>query len=235
MGLSFTGFFSGAGGLDLGFEMAEFKNLYSSDIDPCSVRTLQDNRPEWHSTEADVIENPGIDLPNHKPGWSFKSRVHDERGESFNPSEAPVPCRFSRTGSDGHPIRTLNAPFPAIDTATIWGCAQGNVVAERQEKERGNGSFIRNKNATLKLWRIRASRLRSFTDRGYARRQTFPDSCFFHGGNKRHIHKQIGNSVSVQFALRIAKFLRALNSAQVSGGAMILSGKGRNNQYEFKL
>ncbi len=374
MGLSFTGLFSGAGGLDLGFEMAGFKHAYSSDIDPWSVRTLQDNRPRWHSSVADVreispmdlpdsdvllagfpcqgfslggnrqendernflfkevvrlakakkpkfvlienvlnlrtmrepesgkpfvdvitahfealgyhvkhnvfrvsgfgvpqtrrrfifiasldpfprtfhwlspetdtpassvlsdiIEDLSIDLHNHSPEWGFKSRVHDETGEPFDPSEAPVPCRFSRTGSDGHPIRSLGVPFPAIDTATIWGWAQGNVVAERLEKDRVNGSFIRNKDATLKLWRIRASRLRCFTDREYARLQTFPDSWFFHGGNKRHVHQQIGNAVPVQFALRIGKFLKALNSAQVSGRAMASSGKGRNNQYEFEL
>jgi DNA (cytosine-5)-methyltransferase 1 len=103
------------------------------------------------------------------------------------------------------------------------------------EKDRVNGSFIRNKDATLKLWRIRASRLRSFTDREYARLQTFPDSWFFHGSNKRHIHKQIGNAVPIQFALRIGKFLKTINSAQVSGKAMATSGKGRNNQFEFKL
>ena len=374
MDLSFTGLFSGAGGLDLGFEMAGFTHLYSSDIDPWSVRTLQDNRPQWHSSEADVreispfdlpdsdvllagfpcqgfslggnrqeddernflfkevvrlakakrpkfvlIENvlnlrtmrepesgkpfvdvisahfealgyhvkhnvfrvsgfgvpqtrrrfifiasldpfpkgfhwlspesdtpaasflsditadPNIDLPNHKPEWGFKSRVHDETGEPFDPTEAPVPCRFSRTGSDGHPIRSLDVPFPAIDTATIWGWAQGHVVAERLDKDRVNGSFIRNKDATLKLWRIRASRLRSFTDREYARLQTFPDSWFFHGGNKRHVHKQIGNAVPVQFALRIGKFLKAIDSAQVSGRGMASSGKGLNNQYEFGI
>ncbi len=374
MGLSFTGLFSGAGGLDLGFEMAGFKHMYSSDIDPWSVLTLKDNRPGWDSTEADVreispsdlpdsdvllagfpcqgfslggnrqendernylfkevvrlakskkprfvlIENvlnlrtmiepisgkPFVDviskhfealgyhvkhnffrvsdygvpqtrrrfifiasrdpfpkgfhwpspenetsaseflsdirddaeitLPNHSPEWGFKSRVHVETAEEFDPSELPVACRFSRTGSDGHPIRSLDIPFPAIDTATIWGWAQGHVVAERQEKDRVNGLFVRNKDTDLKLWRIKASRLRSFTDREYARLQTFPDSWVFHGDNKRHIHKQIGNAVPVQFALRIGNFLKTLGNAQKSGKTMKPAGIGRSTQIELGI
>jgi len=374
MAMSFTGLFSGAGGLDLGFEMAGFKHAYSSDIDEWSVQTLKENRPAWHSTEADVMElspqdlpdsdvllagfpcqgfslggnrdesdernylfkevvrlakakkpkfvlienvlnlrtmtepvsgkffvdviaahfeklgynvkhnifrvsgfgvpqtrrrfifiasrdpfpkgfhwpspeqdtsasaflsdvrdDVTISLPNHKPEWGFKSRVHEETEKSFDPSELPVACRFSRTGSDGHPIRSLNVPFPAIDTATIWGWAQGNVVAERQEKDRVNGAFVRNKDTELKLWRVSASRLRSFTDREYARLQTFPDSWVFHGSNKRHIHKQIGNAVPVQFALRVASFLKTVNAAQQSGKLMKPAGKGSNIQIELGI
>ena len=374
MELSFTGLFSGAGGLDLGFEMAGFKHLYSSDIDTWSVRTLRDNRPNWEATEADVREltardlpnsdillagipcqgfslggnrhendernflfkevvrlakvkkpkfviienvlnlrtmkdpvsgkpfvdiisahfeslgynikhnifrvsgfgvpqtrrrfifiasrdsfpktfhwpspepetpasafladiaaNPFISLPNHSPEWGFKSRVHDETGEPFDLSESLVPCRFSRTGSDGHPLRTLNAPFPAVDTATVWGWAQGNVTAERKSKDRVNGAFVRNRDTDLKLWRISASKLRSFTDREYARLQTFPDSWVFHGGNKRHTHKQIGNAVPVQFAFRLAMFLKAVNASQVSGKEMMSFSKEKASQIEFSI
>lgn len=374
MALSFTGLFSGAGGLDLGFEMAGFKHAYSSDIDEWSVQTLQENRPDWHSTVADVMElspqdlpdsdvllagfpcqgfslggnrNEGdernylfkevvrlakakkprfvlienvlnlrtmtepisgkffvdviadhfeklgyhvkhhifrvsgfgvpqtrrrfifiasrdpfpsgfhwpspekdmpasaflsdvrdditISLPNHNPEWGFKSRVHDETAEAFDPSDHPVACRFSRTGSDGHPIRPLNIPFPAIDTATIWGWAQGKVVAARMEKDRVNGAFVRNKDTDLKLWRIRASRLRCFTDREYARLQTFPDSWIFHGGNKRHTHKQIGNAVPVQFALRIGGFLKMVAAAQRNGKMMQAAGNGRSTQIELGI
>jgi DNA (cytosine-5)-methyltransferase 1 len=374
MELSFTGLFSGAGGLDLGFEMAGYRHLYSSDIDTWSVRTLRDNRPNWEATEADVREltardlpdsdvllagfpcqgfslggnrqesdernflfkevvrlakskrpkfvvienvlnlrtmkepesgkpfvevisshfealgynikhnifrvsgfgvpqtrrrfifiasldpfpktfywpapepdtpasafladiaaNPFIALPNHSPEWGFKSRVHDETGEPFDPTEPPVPCRFSRTGSDGHPIRTLDAPFPAVDTATVWGWAQGNVTAARKSKDRINGAFIRNKDTDLKLWRISASKLRSFTDREYARLQTFPDSWVFHGGNKRHTHKQIGNAVPVQFGFRIARFLKSLHTAQTSGKPMKSFSRGLAEQIEMEL
>jgi len=366
MSLSFTGLFSGAGGLDLGFEMAGFNHAFSSDIDPWSVKTLLNNRQNWDATSADVrelsakdlpdseimlagfpcqgfslggnrdendsrnmlfkevvrlakqkkpkfviienvlnlrtmkepvsgkpfvdiiadafqrigfkvkhnvfrvsgygvpqtrrryifiasrdefpenfhwlppetntpasaylsdiAENPFISLPNHNPEWGFGSQVHIETGEPFDPTEPLIPCRFSRTGSDGNPIRSLKEPFPAIDTATIWGWAQGNLTAERKEKDRVNGKFIRNANATVKLWRISASRLRSFTDREYARLQTFPDSWVFCGGNKRHIHQQIGNAVPVQFAFKIAKFIKTLELAQSTGKPMPLPKKGK--------
>lgn len=371
---SFCGLFSGAGGFDLGFEMAGFSHVYSTDIDQWSIRTLRDNRPNWHVEVADVQElspidlpdsdvllagfpcqgfslggnrqggdernylfkevvrlasvkrprlvvienvlnlrtmkdplsgksfvgiisehfvslgyyirhnifnvsgygvpqtrrrfifvasldnfpddfhwpipesstpasaylgdmaaNPFISLPNHCPEWGFKSRVHEETDEPFDPMEAPIPCRFSRTGSDGHPLRTLGAPFPAVDTATIWGWAQGNVKAERKDKDRINGAFIRNPNIDLKLWRISASRLRSFTDREYARLQTFPDSWVFHGGNKRHIHQQIGNAVPVQFAFRIAQFIDSLLNAQITGKSMKIAGQDAFAQYELNF
>ena len=359
MKLSFTGLFSGAGGLDLGFESEGFSHALSTDIDPWSVKTLQDNRPAWTVAAADVreisgtdlpdsdvllagfpcqgfslggnrrgndernylfkevirlareksprwviIENvlnlrtmkepvsgkffvdlissgfetlgyhvkhsvfrvsqygvpqtrrrfifvasrdnfpsgflwpqpegetpasayltdiaihPNIQLPNHDPQWGFKSRVHEETGEGVDTDAPLVPCRFSRTGSDGHPIRDLNAPFPAIDTATIWGWAQGRVVAERKEIDRATSGFVRNPNSDIKLWRIRASRLRSFTDREYARLQTFPDDFVFHGGNKRHIHQQIGNAVPFQFARRVARLVRDLAKSQSTGKPM---------------
>lgn len=183
---------------------------------------------------ADIAANPFISLPNHNPEWGFNSKVHIETGEPFDPTEAPVACRFSRTGSDGHPIRSLNDPFPAIDTATIWGWAQGHVTAERKSKDRINGQYIRNANTDLKLWRISASRLRSFTDREYARLQTFPDSWLFCGGNKRHTHQQIGNAVPVQFAFRIGKFIKALEQAQVTGKPMRFPKSGKL-QFELNL
>jgi len=168
----------------------------------------------------DIADEQAKELPNHSPEWGFASRVHTATGEPFDPSERPVPCRFSRTGSDGHPIRSLDAPFPAIDTATIWGWAQGNVVAERKPKDRVNGLFVRNPQSKVTLWRISASRLRSFTAREYARLQTFPDDWVFQGTTKRHLHKQIGNAVPVQFARRLAGFMAKLQASQTDGTPM---------------
>ena len=48
------GLFSGAGGLDLGFEQAGFKHLGAMDILPWAVQTMRHNRPKWHVDEADV-------------------------------------------------------------------------------------------------------------------------------------------------------------------------------------
>ncbi|MGB7416957.1 MAG: DNA (cytosine-5-)-methyltransferase [Thermosynechococcaceae cyanobacterium] len=145
------------------------------------------------------------DLPNHNPTWGFKSAVHVETHSTFSEHDEVMPVRFSRTASDGNPLRSFDDPFPAVDTATVWGWAQGHVTAKRKKKDRVNGKHIRNPNASVTLWRISASRLRSFTDREYARLQTFPDDWTFVGGNKRDIHKQIGNAVPVMFAQRLGK------------------------------
>jgi DNA (cytosine-5)-methyltransferase 1 len=149
------------------------------------------------------------DLPNHDPHWGFKSHVHVETGAPFDPAEEVVPVRFSRTASDGNPIRSFDKPFPAVDTATVWGWAQGNVEARRVKKDRTTEKFIRNPDADVTLWRVSASRLRTFTHREYARLQTFPDDWIFEGSNKRDVHLQVGNAVPVQFAVRIAKNVRA--------------------------
>lgn len=156
----------------------------------------------------DLARGEGRELPNHNPQWGFKSKVHRETGNPFNLEEEVLPVRLSRTASDGHPIRSYDAPFPAIDSATIWGWAQGDVVAGRYEKDRVKGEFVRNSQSTVPLWRIEASRIRSFTHREYARLQTFPDDWVFIGGNKRDIHLQIGNAVPVKFAQQLAQNVR---------------------------
>ncbi len=156
----------------------------------------------------ELAQGNETNLPNHNPVWGFKSKVHVETGEPFNLNEDVVPVRLSRTASDGNPIRSFDAPFPAIDTATIWGWAQGNVVADRYSKDRKNGQFVRNPQSTVTLWRVEASRIRAFTHREYARLQTFPDDWVFAGGNKRDIHEQIGNAVPVRFAEYLAENIR---------------------------
>ena len=155
-------------------------------------------------------------LPNHEPVWGFKSAVHQETGKAFT-SEEVIPVRFSRTASDGHPIRSFDEPFPAVDTATVWGWAQGHVQAGRYAKDRQTEKFIRNPEADVTLWRVSASRLRSFTHREYARLQTFPDDWTFLGHNRRDIQMQIGNAVPVEFARRIAQNVRQALEAQDQG------------------
>lgn len=158
----------------------------------------------------DLGQDLTIKLPNHDPKWGFESYVHTETHESFDPAEVAIPVRFSRTASEGTPIRTFDAPFPAIDTATVWGWAQGNVKATRIDKQReqDGAMFVRNPNSHARLWRISASHLRPFTAREYARLQTFPDNWVFTGQNKREVQLQIGNAVPVIFAKRIAQSVR---------------------------
>lgn len=158
-----------------------------------------------------------VELPNHNPAWNFQSAVHQATGEAFDPAEEVVPVRFSRTASDGHPVRSFDEPFPAVDTATVWGWAQGNVKAARFAKDRTTEKFIRNPDASVTLWRVSASRLRTFTHREYARLQTFPDDWVFLGLNRRDIHMQIGNAVPVEFARRVAGTVRQALEALDSG------------------
>lgn len=158
----------------------------------------------------DLGQDTTIILPNHNPQWGFDSKVHIETDEPYNEEEVAIPVRFSRTASEGTPIRTFDEPFPAIDTATLWGWAVGNVVANRICKDRAeaNAQFVRNPQSNAKLWRISASKLRQFTHREYARLQTFPDDWEFVGNNHRDIHLQIGNAVPVVFAKKIATSVR---------------------------
>ncbi len=153
-------------------------------------------------------QNLNIELPNHNPEWGFKSYAHTETGLPYDESEIVIPVRLSRTASEGNPIRDFDSPFPAIDTATVWGWAIGNVVAERIDKDRDNAMYVRNPESTAKLWRIKASKIRPFTAREYARLQTFPDDWIFYGNNKRELQLQIGNAVPVIFAKKIALKVR---------------------------
>ena len=167
-----------------------------------------------HEFLEDLVNGGGEGIANHDPAWNFESSVHIATGGRVK-SDAPiVPIRISRTASDGNPIRSYDQPFPAIDTATVWGFAQGQVSAERVVKDRVNGMFIRNPHATAKLWRITAQRMRTFTAREYARLQTFPDTWEFMGSNKRDIQLQIGNAVPVNFAKYIALAVRKALEAQ---------------------
>src|SRR4051794_7430700 len=54
----------------------------------------------------DLGQGGGIGLPNHDPTWGFRSAVHTETGEPFDPGNEAVAVRFSRTASDGLPIRS---------------------------------------------------------------------------------------------------------------------------------
>lgn len=156
----------------------------------------------------DLGQDLSIKLPNHNPVWGFRSYAHTETNEPYDEKETAIPVRFSRTASEGNPIRTFDAPFPAVDTATVWGWALGNVKAVRINKERKGALYVRNPKSTAKLWRISASKLRTFTHREYARLQTFPDDWIFYGNNLREIQLQIGNAVPVVFAKKIALSVR---------------------------
>lgn len=156
----------------------------------------------------ELAQNDNIKLPNHHPEWGFKSHVHVETGEPYSTTDYVIPVRLSRTASEGNPVRDFDSPFPAVDTATVWGWALGNVETSRIIKDRENAMFVRNPKSNAKLWRISASKIRSFTAREYARLQTFPDDWCFYGNNKRELQLQIGNAVPVVFAKTIANSVK---------------------------
>jgi DNA (cytosine-5)-methyltransferase 1 len=57
--IKIASYFSGAGGLDLGFEQAgdahiQFKTCFATDIDASAGQTIQHNRPDWHFQQADI-------------------------------------------------------------------------------------------------------------------------------------------------------------------------------------
>ncbi len=53
-GIPVVSFFSGAGGLDLGFEMAGFEHLACLEINPTFCQTLSKNRPDWKVYDRDI-------------------------------------------------------------------------------------------------------------------------------------------------------------------------------------
>lgn len=60
-------YFSGAGGLDLGFEQAstnfvKFKTCFATDIEKWSESTIKTNRPEWNFHLADITKLNPIDV-----------------------------------------------------------------------------------------------------------------------------------------------------------------------------
>lgn len=188
-------------------DVPENYQLPVPDINPTTIREAL----------FDVGQNDNLKISNHNPEWGFKSRVHTNLEKKTSKKDLAVPIRISRTGSDGHPIRSFDEPFPAVDTATVWGWAKGHLHAERVVKDRTTEKHVRNPDATTKLWRITADQMRTFTHREYARLQTFPDNWEFTGNNKRDHQKQIGNAVPVNFAARIADNVKKILICQDSG------------------
>lgn len=187
-----------------------------------TLRHFRFPHPEGETTIRDFLfdlgQGGGEGLPNHAPVWGFDSFVHSENGGVFEDGAVAIPVRLSRTASEGNPIRDFDQPFPAVDTATVWGWAMGHVVASRIQKDRlhREAMFVRNPQSQARLWRISADHLRAFTVREYARLQTFPDNWVFCGDNKRELQLQVGNAVPVAFAKRIA--LRVRNALEVLDG-----------------
>jgi DNA (cytosine-5)-methyltransferase 1 len=60
LGIPAVSFFSGAGGLDLGFEAAGFQHLASFEFNPTFCKTLLHNRPKWHVFNEDLSKRERV-------------------------------------------------------------------------------------------------------------------------------------------------------------------------------
>lgn len=65
--IKIASYFSGAGGLDLGFEQAsdnlvQFKTYFTTDIEAWAESTIKANRPEWNFHRADITQLNPIDV-----------------------------------------------------------------------------------------------------------------------------------------------------------------------------
>lgn len=54
--------FSGAGGLDIGFERAGFQTAVAVEIDPACCDTLRTNRPQWTVINKSITEVSGQEI-----------------------------------------------------------------------------------------------------------------------------------------------------------------------------
>lgn len=64
MGFSVASFFSGAGGLDLGFHQAGFDVLWANEFDKSITPTLRSNFPQTHVDDRSIVEIEPEDLPD---------------------------------------------------------------------------------------------------------------------------------------------------------------------------
>lgn len=69
--LSAISLYTGGGGLDFGFEAAEFRTTVAVEINTVACRTIQRNRPDWNLIERDIHDTSSeeiLDVAGLQPG-----------------------------------------------------------------------------------------------------------------------------------------------------------------------
>lgn len=100
-GIPTVGFFSGAGGLDLGFERAGFEHLASFEINDLFCETMRMNRPDWHVFTEDVRQRDQITaILSEKVGLKapFEGVFHG--GPPCQPFSIAANQRFTKSGDN---------------------------------------------------------------------------------------------------------------------------------------
>ena len=105
--------FSGAGGLDLGFQEAEFQAMLAIDINPAAVRTYRENNPETTVVEMDLSVTPPSDIADlweiHSGGIAPAGIIGGPPCQGYSPSNVHQ--------TDDDPRRRLLFNYADIVTA----------------------------------------------------------------------------------------------------------------------
>ena len=94
MGKKVVSLFSGAGGLDKGFEQAGFDIIWANEYDPSIWETFEYNFPNTHLDKRNIRNVPSFDIPDcigiiggpPCQSWSEAGAlrgINDERGKLF--------------------------------------------------------------------------------------------------------------------------------------------------------
>jgi len=121
-------FFSGAGGLDLGFEAAGFYNSVLIEKNPLFCETLKYNRPAWDIQLADVSDKTKIiDVLSKRIGSSKQFDGVFVGGPPCQPFSIASNQRFNKNGDNFKRTGFAFAPIYSANAFRQRKCQNSNV------------------------------------------------------------------------------------------------------------